>query len=115
MKLDGNGVPERVYTNQSETANSMLAAKKVSIGYSKKEDISKSHFIRYIWQEVVDEQNADIDCVLYGQSDRYRLKEEARYLEVGIEDWYNWPKCKQERQELFFCRSKFCTTIFLLP
>ena len=54
-------MPEREYTNQSETANSMLAAKKVRIGYSKKEDISKSHFIRHIWQEVVDEQNADID------------------------------------------------------
>ena len=33
--------PPRLYTNQSETVNSILSAKKAALGYKKKEDISK--------------------------------------------------------------------------
>ena len=46
--ISDSQVPPRVYTNQSETVNSMLSAKKVSLGYSKKEDIAKSHFIKHV-------------------------------------------------------------------
>ena len=41
-------VAPRVYSNQSETVNSMLSAKKVSLGYSKQEDIVKSHFVKFV-------------------------------------------------------------------
>ena len=90
VALDRNGNPCRVYTNQSETSNSVLAARKQSLGYSKKDDMSKSNFfIRNVWQSVVNEQEEEIQRALHGQSERFRLKEEARYLEVSTETWYN--------------------------
>ena len=45
MKIDVNGVPERVYTNQSECVNSILASRNAALGYSKKNDLSKTNFI----------------------------------------------------------------------
>ena len=56
MHLDSSGIPERVYTNQSESCNSILAAKKQSIGHSKTEDLSKGHFLKNAWQSAVNEQ-----------------------------------------------------------
>ena len=44
--ISDSKVPPRVYTNQSETVDSLDSAKKVSLGYSKKEDIAKSHFVK---------------------------------------------------------------------
>ena len=43
--ISDSQVPPRVYTNQSETVNLIFSAKKVYFGYSKKEDIAKSHFV----------------------------------------------------------------------
>ena len=80
MPRDIDGVPSRVYTNQSEAANSILAAKKPALGYTKKDDISKGQFLRNVWQSVVNEQELEISLALYGQSERYRLKDEAKYL-----------------------------------
>ena len=40
--------PPRIYTSQSEAVNWMLSSKKVALGYSKKEDISKTIFIKEI-------------------------------------------------------------------
>lgn len=97
MKLSESGVPDRVYTNQSETCNSMLAAKKQSLGFAKKDDISKSNFVRNVWQAVVNEQDTEIQKAIYGQSEQFRLKEEAKYLQVSIEEWYSWSKHKKER------------------
>ena len=55
--ISDSQVPPRVYTNQTGTINSMLSAKKVSPGYSKKEDIAKSHFVKYVWKSTVDHQS----------------------------------------------------------
>ena len=44
---DGEVLPW-VYTNRSETVNSILSARKVALGYSKK-DISKAHLVKYTW------------------------------------------------------------------
>ena len=50
FQMKDDEVPPRVYTNQSETVNSILSAKRLALGYSKKEDISKAHFVKYVWQ-----------------------------------------------------------------
>ena len=58
--ISGSQVPPRVYTNPSETVNSMLSAKKVSLCYTKKDDITKSHFVKYVWKCTVDHQSLEI-------------------------------------------------------
>ena len=83
--ISGSQVPPRVYTNQSETVNSMLSAKKVSLGYSKKDDIAKSHFVKYVWKSTVDHQSLEIERALTNQSAEYRLSEEAQYLAIPTE------------------------------
>ena len=90
MPVDEEGVPRRAYTNQSETVNSMLSTRKQVLGYSKKDDLSKTQFIRNIWEPVVALQDSEIERALYGQSEQYRLTKEAKYLEVDVEHWYNW-------------------------
>ena len=102
MPSDVNGIPARVYTHQSETVNSVLAAKKQALGFAKKDDISKTQFIRSVWQQVVQEQNAEIARALYGQSDRLRLTKDAQYLQVEVEDWFNWNKTTRLRF-VYFC------------
>ena len=89
-RISGSQVPPRVYTNQSETVNSMLSAKKVSLGYSKKDDIAKSHFVKYVWKSTVDHQSLEIERALTNQSAEYRLSEEAQYLAIPTEVWYQW-------------------------
>ena len=49
FQMKDDEVPPRVYTNQSETVNSILSTRKLALGYSKKEDISKTHFVKYVW------------------------------------------------------------------
>ena len=39
-------IPPRLYTNQSESVNSILAAKNVALDYNKKDDVTKSFFIQ---------------------------------------------------------------------
>ncbi len=97
MKEESADVPYRVYTNQSETVNSILSPKKQSIGRGKKEDVPKSCFIKDIWQSIISTQDEEIQKAIYGQSERYRLKEEAKYLQVSIEEWYNWTFEKRKR------------------
>ena len=48
FQMKDDEVPPRVYTNQSETVTSILSAKKLALGYSKEEDISKAHFVKYV-------------------------------------------------------------------
>ena len=90
MPCDIDGVPSRVYMNQSEATNSILAARKLALGYTKKDDMSKGQFLRNVWQGVVNDQELEIRLALYGQSEWYRLKSEAKYLQVSVEEWYNW-------------------------
>eukprot|EP00112_Aurelia_sp_Birch-Aquarium-sp1_P019608 Seg4881.2 transcript_id=Seg4881.2/GoldUCD/mRNA.D3Y31 product="Serine/threonine-protein kinase TAO3" protein_id=Seg4881.2/GoldUCD/D3Y31 len=97
MKVDDSGTPERVYSNQSETTNSILSSRKLALGYSKKDDMPKGQFIIKVWRAVVNEQCEEIGRALHGQSEQFRLKEEAKYLQVTTEDWYNWTKGKQDR------------------
>ena len=66
MKVDE--VPPQVYTNQFETVNLILPAKKLALGYSKKEDISKAHFVKYLWQGVVNHQEHEIEKAIINQS-----------------------------------------------
>ena len=86
--ISDSQVPPRVYTNQSETFNSILSAKKVPLCYSNKEDIAKSHFVKYVSKSTVDHQSIEIEMALTNQSAEYRLSEEAQYLAIPTEVWY---------------------------
>ena len=89
--ISDSQVPRRVYINQSATVSLMLSAKIVSLGYSKKEDIAKSHFIKYVWKSTVDYQSPEIEKALTNQSAEYRLSEAAQYLAIPTEVGYQWP------------------------
>ena len=80
--------PPRIYTNQSEAVNWILSSKKVALGYSKKEDVSKTIFIKEIWKPAVDHQHFEMAKVVINQSSEYRLSQKAAYLSVPIELWY---------------------------
>ena len=54
-------------------------------------------FVRSVWESVVAEQDEEITRAIYGQSSRYLLLPDAKYLEVKVEDWYNWSLKKQEQ------------------
>lgn len=103
MPIDGNNAPKRVFTNQSESCNAMLSAQKQAFGYARKEDLSKSNFIKNVWLSVVNAQDEEIQKALFGQSDKFRLKEEAMYLQVSVEDWFSWTHSKRERYVVFQC------------
>ena len=90
FQMEDDEVPPRVYTNQSETVNSLLSAKKLAPGSSKKEDISKAHFIKYVWQGVVNHQEREIEKVTVNQSLEYCLVPAAQYRSVSVEVWYQW-------------------------
>ena len=45
-RISNKSVPPRLYSNQSETVNYILAAKRCALGYGKKEDVSKCSFIK---------------------------------------------------------------------
>ena len=92
--MSNSAVPPRLYTNQSETVNSILSAKKTALGYKKKEDISKFTFIKKIFLASVD-QRREIEKALVGQSSEYRLNKNAEYLQVPLETWTNLSKLKR--------------------
>ncbi|KAJ8047258.1 Serine/threonine-protein kinase TAO1 [Holothuria leucospilota] len=96
MPLTETGKPIRVYTNQSETVNSMLSARKTSLGFSKKDDLTKTQFIKDVWEYVVKMQEEEVEKALYGSSAQFRLTKEARYLQVSIEEWYQWTAVQQK-------------------
>ena len=73
-----------MYTKQSETVNSVLSAKKLALGYSKKEDISKAHFIKYVWQGVVNHQEHEIEKAIINQSVEYCLAPADQYVLVPV-------------------------------
>ena len=84
------------YTNESESVNSILSAKKSALGYSKKEDVRLSCFVQSIWKSVVDHQSLEIEKAICDQSNEFPLADHAEYLAVSIEDWYNMPRDGQE-------------------
>ena len=65
-------VPPRLYSNQSETVNSILAAKKCALGYGKKEDVSKFSYIKGIYQSAVEHQSREIEKAIINQINKYR-------------------------------------------
>ena len=88
FRMKDDEFPPRVYTNQSETVNSILPAKKLALGYSKKEDIAKAHFVKCVWQGAVKHQKNEIGKAIINQSVEYRLASAAQYLSVPVEVWY---------------------------
>ena len=61
-------------------------------------------FVRSVWASVVAEQDEEITCAIYGQSSRYHLLPDAKYLEVKVEDWYNWSfkKARTVRKQILY-------------
>ena len=72
--------PPRIYTNQSEAVNWILSSKKVALGYSRKEDVSKTIFIKEIWKPAVDHQHFEMEKAGINQSSEYHPSQEAAYL-----------------------------------
>ena len=96
MPLNAEGVSEMVYTNQSETVNSMLSAQKEEFGFRKKDDISKFMCIKSVWMGVVQQQEDEIEKALYGQSDRFRLSNRANHLLVDVETWFGMDETRRK-------------------
>ena len=63
----------------------MLSVKKVSLGYSKKDDIAKSHFVKYVWKSIVNDYSLEIERTWTNQSAEYRLSEKDKYLAILTE------------------------------
>ena len=97
MRVDSNNVPDCAYTNQSECVNSKLAARKASLGYSKKDDLSKINFIRNVWQPLVTMQDREIEKAIYGASSEYQVVDCALHLKVQTEIWYQWSTNKRKK------------------
>ena len=97
FQMKDDEVPPRVYTNQSETVNSILPAKKLALGYSKKEDIAKAHFVKCVWQGAVKHQKNEIGKAIINQSVEYRLAPAAQYLSVPVEVWYQWSQSYRQK------------------
>ena len=107
FQMKDDEVPPRVYTNQSETVNLILSAKKLTLGYSKKQDISKAHFVKYVWQGVVNHQEHEIEKEIINQSVGHRLAPAAQYLSVPVEVWYQWSQSyRQKYVKLIKCFQK---------
>ena len=103
MRISNKSIPPSLYSNQSETVHSILAAKKCAPGYGKKEDVSKFFFIKDIYQSAAEPQNREIEKVINNQNEKneYCLKENAAYLHVALETWENWTCDKNQRYTAF--------------
>ena len=101
MSISNKSVPRRLYSKQSETVSSILAAKKCALGYGKKEYVSKFSFIKDIYQSAVEHQSREIEKAIITQSNEYRLNENAAYLHVVLETWENWTCEKKQRYTAF--------------
>ena len=85
MRISDKSLPPRLYSNQSENINSLLAAKKCDPGYGKKEDVSKFSIIKDIYQSAVEHHSREYEKAIINQSNEYRLNENAAYLHVSLE------------------------------
>ena len=83
-----NGVPVRFYTNNSETTNSVLTAKKKSLNYGNKDDLSTIKFISDVWLSVVDDQKLEVTKAFQGQSANMKLNKEAEYLMIKPSEYF---------------------------
>ena len=101
MRISNKSVPPRLFSNQSETVNSILAAKKCALGYGKKEDLSKFSLTKNIYESAVEHQNQELEKAIINQSNEYCLNENAAYLHVALETWQNWTCEKKQRYTAF--------------
>ena len=88
-------IPPRLYTNQSESVNSILAAKKVALGYNKKDDVTQSFFMQKIWKATVDYKSLEIEKAICNRSNEFHAGH-AEYLSASLEDWFNMSRQNQE-------------------
>ena len=97
MPSDKAGNVLRCYTNQSEAVNNKLTRQKEAItGKAKnKSDLKKIEFVRDVWEEVDNQQQSELKLAMFGMSEEYELSDEASYLEVNPEDWFEWPEEKR--------------------
>ena len=90
-----------------KTVNSIFSAKKIALGYSTKEDVSKAHFVKFVWQGVVNHQEHETEKAIINQSAEYRLAPAAQYLSVPVEVWYQWSqRYRQKYVKLIKCFQK---------
>ena len=101
MRISDKSLPPRLYSNQSENINSLLAAKKCHLGYGKKEDVSKFSIIKDIYQSAVEHHSREYEKAIINQSNEYRLNENAAYLHVSLETWEKWTCDKKQRYTAF--------------
>ena len=73
--------------NLSENINSFLSAKKATLRYKKKEDISKFDFMKKVLQPSISHQRREIERAVISQSNEYCLNKKAEYLQVQLESW----------------------------
>ena len=85
MRISDKSLPPRLYSNQLETVNSLLAVKKCDLGYGKMKDVSEFSFIKDIYQSAVEHHSREIKKLIITQSNEYRLNENAPYLHVSLQ------------------------------
>ena len=74
-----------------------MSAKELALGYLKNKYISKAHFVKYVWQVLVNHQEHEIEKAIINQSVEYRLAPTAKYLSVPVEVWYQWSQSYQQK------------------
>ena len=68
-------IPPRLYTNQSESVNNIMANRKSSYGLKKKDDVSKMFFPKEIWLKTKEKEKVEIRKALYNDSHEFRLRD----------------------------------------
>ena len=89
-------IPPRLYTNHSESVNSILAAKEAGLGYNKNEDVTQSFFMQKIWKATLDHQSLEIEKTICNQSNEFPLAGHAEYLSFSLEDCIKMSRQNQE-------------------
>ena len=74
-----------------------MSAKKLALGYSKNKYISKAHFVKYVWQVLVNHQEHKIEKAIINQRVESRLAPAAQYLSPPVEVWYQWSQSYRQR------------------
>ena len=72
-------IPPRLYTNQSESVNNIMANRKSSYGLTKKDGVSKMFFAKEIWLKTKEKEKVEIRKALYNDSHEFHLTAEFIY------------------------------------
>ena len=97
MRSDYLGKPARCYTNQSESVNNKLTRQKEAITRKEKgkSNMSKLEFVRDVWEEVDKQQQLELQMAICGLSEEFELTEDASYLRVEPDLWFEWNEQKR--------------------